>query len=93
MPTRSRFRVLARAAQEDRRDARALQHRLRVRRHAGRPYVEEDLPNPQSVYAQSKLLGEWFALEAPRAFVLRVESLFGGANAKSSIDRIAQAVS
>ena len=50
------------------------------------------VPNPQSVYAQSKLLGEWFALEAPRAFVLRVESLFGGANAKSSIDRIAQAI-
>ena len=59
---------------------------------ATRPYVEEDVPNPQSVYAQSKLLGEWFALEAPRAFVLRVESLFGGANAKSSIDRIAQAI-
>ena len=59
---------------------------------AARPYVEEDVPNPQSVYAQSKLLGEWFALDAPRAFVLRVESLFGGANAKSSIDRIAQAI-
>ena len=58
----------------------------------GRPYVEADPPNPQSVYAQSKLLGEWFALEAPRAFVLRVESLFGGANARSSIDRIAQAI-
>lgn len=55
-----------------------------------RPYVEEDVPNPQSVYAESKLLGEWFALDAPRAFVLRVESLFGGANARSSIDRIAQ---
>ncbi len=59
---------------------------------ATRPYVEEDVPNPQSAYAQSKLLGEWFALEAPRAFVLRVESLFGGANARSSIDRIAQAI-
>jgi len=59
---------------------------------ATRPYVEEDVPNPQSVYAQSKLLGEWFALDAPRAFVLRVESLFGGANARSSIDRIAQAI-
>lgn len=56
------------------------------------PYVEEDVPNPQSVYAQSKLLGEWFALEAPRAFVLRVESLFGGANAKSSVDRIVDAI-
>lgn len=60
--------------------------------HASRPYVEEDQPNPQSVYAQSKLLGEWFALETPRGFVLRVESLFGGPNARSSIDRIAQAI-
>jgi dTDP-4-dehydrorhamnose reductase len=60
--------------------------------HTSRPYVEGDVPNPQSVYAQSKLLGEWFALEAPRAFVLRVESLFGGGNPRSSIDRIAQAV-
>ncbi len=41
------------------------------------PMTEEDRPNPRSVYAASKLLGEWFALEAPRAFVLRVESLFG----------------
>jgi dTDP-4-dehydrorhamnose reductase len=56
------------------------------------PYTEDDLPNPQSVYAQSKLMGEWFALDASRAFVLRVESLFGGAAAKSSIDRIAQAL-
>lgn len=56
------------------------------------PYTEDDAPNPQSVYAQSKLLGEWFALEAPRAFVLRVESLFGGAAAKSSVDRIVQAL-
>ena len=59
---------------------------------ASRPYTEEDAPNPQSVYAQSKLLGEWFALQAPGAFVLRVESLFGGAIAKSSIDRIVDAV-
>ena len=85
-------RVLARAAQ---RSGATLVHYSTdfvFDGRAGRPYVEEDPPNPQSVYAQSKLLGEWFALEAPRAFVLRVESLFGGPNAKSSIDRIAQAV-
>jgi dTDP-4-dehydrorhamnose reductase len=41
------------------------------------PYVETDSPNPQSVYAASKLLGEWFALDAPRAYVLRVEGVFG----------------
>jgi dTDP-4-dehydrorhamnose reductase len=55
---------------------------------ASSPYTEDDLPNPQSVYAASKLLGEWFARDAPRAFVLRVESLFGGPTAKSSVDRI-----
>jgi dTDP-4-dehydrorhamnose reductase len=42
-----------------------------------RPYVESDRPNPQSVYAMSKLLGDWFAADAPRQYVLRVESLFG----------------
>lgn len=44
---------------------------------ADRPYTESDEPNPQSVYATSKLLGEWFATEVPRHYVLRVESLFG----------------
>jgi dTDP-4-dehydrorhamnose reductase len=57
-----------------------------------RPYTEEDEPRPESVYAASKLLGEWFAREAPRAFVLRVESLFGGRVAKSSIDRMIDAI-
>jgi dTDP-4-dehydrorhamnose reductase len=44
---------------------------------ADRAYDEEATPAPRSVYAMSKLVGEWFALDAPRAFVLRVESLFG----------------
>jgi dTDP-4-dehydrorhamnose reductase len=44
---------------------------------AERPYTEEDAPNPRSVYAASKLLGDWFARDAPRSYVLRVESLFG----------------
>jgi dTDP-4-dehydrorhamnose reductase len=57
-----------------------------------RPYTEEDAPNPASVYAASKLTGEWFALEAPNAFVLRVASLFGGTPAKSSVDRIIDAL-
>lgn len=55
---------------------------------ATRPYREDDPPNPRSVYAASKLLGEWFAADAPRHYVLRVESLFGGARRKSSVDRI-----
>ena len=44
---------------------------------ASAPYGEDDTPNPQSVYGASELLGDWFAQEA-RAYVLRVESLFGG---------------
>ena len=56
------------------------------------PYTEEDPPNPASVYAASKLLGEWFALEVVNGFVLRVASLFGGPSAKSSVDRIVQAL-
>lgn len=56
------------------------------------PYVEEDRPEPSSVYGQSKLLGEWLAADAPRHYVLRVESLFGGPEAKSSIDRIIAAL-
>jgi dTDP-4-dehydrorhamnose reductase len=56
------------------------------------PYTELDRPEPQSVYAQSKLIGEWMAADAPRHYVLRVESLFGGPKRRSSIDRIAQAV-
>lgn len=59
---------------------------------AASPYTEDDAPEPQSVYAQSKLLGEWIAADNPRHFVLRVESLFGGPKAQSSVDRIAAAV-
>ena len=59
---------------------------------ASAPYTETDRPAPQSVYAQSKLVGEWFAAGAARHYVLRVESLFGGAAAKSSIDRIIEAL-
>ena len=46
---------------------------------ASRPYTEADDPSPHSVYAISKLLGEWFAADAGRHYVLRVESLFGRA--------------
>jgi dTDP-4-dehydrorhamnose reductase len=41
------------------------------------PYDESAAAAPRSTYGASKLLGEWFALDPARAFVLRVESLFG----------------
>ncbi|MDO8835288.1 MAG: NAD(P)-dependent oxidoreductase [Vicinamibacterales bacterium] len=55
------------------------------------PAAETDVANPRSVYGASKLLGEWFALEAPGAYVLRVESLFGAGAAfehRSSLSKI-----
>ncbi len=58
---------------------------------ASAPYTELDRPEPQSVYAQSKLVGEWMAADAPRHYVLRVESLFGGPHTRSSTDRIVDA--
>lgn len=60
-----------------------------------RPYLETDPPNPQSVYAMSKLMGEWFALDAARAYVVRVESLFGqvvGGPSKGSVQAIVNAL-
>lgn len=60
------------------------------------PYTEDDRPNPQNTYAASKLLGEWFALDAPRAYVLRVETLFGrapgGPDEKGSVAGIRKAL-
>jgi len=55
-----------------------------------RPYTEADEPNPRGTYAVSKLLGEWFAADAAAHYVLRVESLFGGPRARSSVDKILQ---
>ena len=63
---------------------------------ASTPYTEEDRPNPRSVYAASKLMGEWFAADAPRAYVLRVESLFGAVSsarpAKGSVASILKSI-
>jgi dTDP-4-dehydrorhamnose reductase len=63
---------------------------------ATKPYAEADQPNPKSIYAASKLLGEWFAADAPRAYVLRVESLFGraagGGSPKGSVASIVKAL-
>lgn len=47
------------------------------------PYTEDDPPNPQSVYAVSKLAGEYFARNiAPRHFVIRTCGLFGRAGCR-----------
>jgi dTDP-4-dehydrorhamnose reductase len=64
---------------------------------ATQPYTEQDEPAPRSFYAASKLIGEWFAREAGRHYVLRVESLFGGgaegpAGRRASVDRIIDAL-
>ncbi|HSC26738.1 MAG TPA: dTDP-4-dehydrorhamnose reductase [Vicinamibacterales bacterium] len=59
---------------------------------AERPYTESDPPCPLGAYAASKLLGEWFAADATAWYVLRVESLFGGKAARSSVDRIVAAI-
>jgi len=59
---------------------------------ASAPYRETDVARPASNYGVSKLLGEWFAADAPAHYVLRVESLFGGERARSSIDRILEAI-
>jgi dTDP-4-dehydrorhamnose reductase len=64
---------------------------------ADRPYTESDEPNPRSTYACSKLVGEWFARDAGRHYVLRVESVFESAAAstdprRTSVDRIVDAI-
>ena len=43
-----------------------------------KPYVEEDCPNPLSVYANSKLAGEYFALNySDKSYVIRVSGIYG----------------
>lgn len=63
---------------------------------AAEPYGEDAPPSPAGTYAMSKLLGDWFALDAARSFVLRVESLFGGppgwTGRRGSFDGIVEAL-
>ncbi len=64
---------------------------------AASPYTEEQPPHPRSTYAVSKLLGEWFASDVSRHYIMRVESLFGGpavlhSSRRSSLDKIVDAI-
>jgi len=43
-----------------------------------KPYREEDRPNPLNVYANTKLAGEYFALNyCDRSFIIRVSGIYG----------------
>jgi len=43
-----------------------------------KPYTEDDSPNPLSVYANTKLSGEYFALNyCDRSYVIRVSGIYG----------------
>lgn len=58
----------------------------------GSPYDELDAPDPQSVYARSKLAGEGFVRAlAPEHFVVRTGFVFGGGTdyCSNAIDRLA----
>lgn len=82
--------VLARAAQSV---GATLVHYSTDFVFAGREnrlWCEDDPAEPQSVYGQSKLMGEWLARDCTNHYVLRVESLFGGPQRRSTIDRIVE---
>ena len=44
----------------------------------GSAYDEDDVPDPQSVYAESKLAGEEYARAYERSFIVRTGFVFGG---------------
>lgn len=63
-----------------------------------KPYVETDRPNPLNVYANTKLAGEYFALNySDKSYVIRVSGIYGkvpsrakGGNFITTILRVAK---
>lgn len=54
----------------------------------GAPYVEDDFPNPVNIYGSSKLLGETYVGNVPKAFlIIRTQWLFGKGG-KNFVDSI-----
>ena len=94
---RARRAVAGARGRASRRDARPLQHRLRVRRRRRSRRTPRTIrPNPQSVYAVVEAARRVVRRATRRArYVLRVESLFGGRLSrarKGSVDRIVDAL-
>ncbi|MFI5187303.1 MAG: SDR family oxidoreductase, partial [Chitinophagales bacterium] len=59
----------------------------------GRPYTEEDHPNPLNVYANTKLSGEYFALNyCRRSFVIRVSGIYGKVPSRSKGENFITAI-
>ena len=44
------------------------------------PYIEEDIPNPLSIYSKAKLEGEKYSLKYEKSFVIRTSWVFGMGN-------------
>lgn len=57
------------------------------------PYVEEDVPNPQTVYGKSKLLGEELALSADKSTTIIRTSWLYGHGGKNFVNTIKKLIS